>query len=326
MTKNDGAQIHVGIVGAGVAGLSAASRLSARGHRISLFDKSKGLGGRLATRRSDAGDFDHGAPGFTVGDPAFSAHVAEIAGDGGATAWPDGAGFLLTHGEGPIYTGVPGASGFARTMAMRLPDTVTHHPAVTVTPPRRSADGWHVAGVTVDALVIAVPAPQAAALLAEAHPALSARAASVTMTAVASAMIGYVAPVAPERVQATLPSGIIAKAIPHSAKPWRDAAPMQRWVLHAGSGWSADHIDESKEAIAAALADAFCGATGAPPPDHAAGHRWRYAYAASPLGEAAPGDDATRLALAGDWCLGDGVEHAWLSGQAGAARLIEALV
>ncbi|MEM9760975.1 MAG: FAD-dependent oxidoreductase [Pseudomonadota bacterium] len=317
---------HVAIIGAGVAGLAAAARLSLAGHRVTVFEKSKGLGGRLATRRGDAGDFDHGAPGFVVSDPGFARVVEAARIAGGAVAWPGGRHNLLTQSEGTAFTGLPGASGFARALAATLPGgKVTIRHGATIDRVARAAPGWQLADVTADALLLAIPAPQAAALLTDVHPGLATRAASVPMVAVMTAMLGFERQIDPHAVANGPGSPIIAKAILHSTKPGRAGEPLQRWVVHATPDWSAAHADDSKEAIALDLAAAFSAASGAPAAAHAAGHRWRYAYAALPLGEAAPGDDRMRLALAGDWCLGDGVEHAWRSGHSAAGRVIAAL-
>ena len=57
--------MQIAIVGAGMAGLSCATRLAALGHELVLFDKGRGPGGRMATRRVEADGtmlrFDHGS-------------------------------------------------------------------------------------------------------------------------------------------------------------------------------------------------------------------------------------------------------------------------
>ena len=63
--------MRVAIVGAGLAGLACADQLVAGGHQVSLFDKGRGPGGRMSTRRMEDGwAFDHGAPWFAAHDPA----------------------------------------------------------------------------------------------------------------------------------------------------------------------------------------------------------------------------------------------------------------
>jgi renalase len=58
-----------------------------------------------------------------------------------------------------------------------------------------------------------------------------------------------------------------------------------------------------------------------PAPAYLSAHRWRYALVERPLGEPCLWDEALRLGLCGDWCLGPRVEAAWMSGRALAAAL-----
>lgn len=64
------------VVGAGLAGLVAAQRLAAAGIRVTVFDKGRGPGGRMATRREGDACWDHGAQFFTARDPRFAEMVA----------------------------------------------------------------------------------------------------------------------------------------------------------------------------------------------------------------------------------------------------------
>lgn len=61
----------IAIIGSGMAGLSAAHALAAAGLNVQLFDKSRGSGGRMASKRSDAGSLDLGAQYFTARDRRF---------------------------------------------------------------------------------------------------------------------------------------------------------------------------------------------------------------------------------------------------------------
>ena len=77
----------VAIVGAGMAGLSCAAALKTAGASITLFDKSRGPGGRMSTRRSAHRRYDHGAQYFTARDPDFQAVVARWTADGLVAPW-----------------------------------------------------------------------------------------------------------------------------------------------------------------------------------------------------------------------------------------------
>ena len=48
------------IIGGGVSGCLMAQRLTEAGHTVQLFEKARGLGGRLCHRRSAHGRFLHG--------------------------------------------------------------------------------------------------------------------------------------------------------------------------------------------------------------------------------------------------------------------------
>ena len=63
---------HIAIVGAGMAAITCARTLVQAGHRVTVFEKSHGMGGRMSTRTSPFGTFDHGTQYFTVRDPRFT--------------------------------------------------------------------------------------------------------------------------------------------------------------------------------------------------------------------------------------------------------------
>ncbi|MEO1774257.1 MAG: FAD-dependent oxidoreductase [Pseudomonadota bacterium] len=312
----------IGIVGAGVAGLTCAAALSAAEQNLRLFEKSNGLGGRLATRRSAAGGFDHGAPGFSAGTRGFRTGAEHAVAAGSAAVWPGGERVLLSGAPGPVFVGLPGASGFARHLfAPPLSPAQVNHGAAVDAIARRDG-GWHLSlsdrRTVVETLVLAIPAPQAAVLLAGVHPfaaALGAVEFAPRLTAMIAADDGTIADDAPEGCT------IVDKVIRQDALPGRDGAA--RWVIHATAPWSAAHIERDKPQIADDLVAALTGSTGALPGEHyRAGHRWRYALTASPLGAPCLWDAEARLALCGDWCLGDTVEDAWHAGRAAAEAII----
>ena len=80
------------VIGAGVAGLAAADVVARAGRSVVVLEKSRGVGGRMATRRVGEAVCDHGAQFFTVRGRAFGGLVADAHGAGavrnGATASP----------------------------------------------------------------------------------------------------------------------------------------------------------------------------------------------------------------------------------------------
>ncbi|TVQ78448.1 MAG: FAD-dependent oxidoreductase [Bradymonadales bacterium] len=75
------------IIGAGIAGLSAAHRLKEGGVDCVLLEKARGVGGRMATRSYGELRFDFGAQYFTVRDPAFEKEVQNWKSRGWLNAW-----------------------------------------------------------------------------------------------------------------------------------------------------------------------------------------------------------------------------------------------
>ena len=115
---------RVAIVGAGMAGLCAATSLTSSGYTTRLFDKSRGTGGRLSTRRDGDLAFDLGAQYFTARDGEFVAQVERWQAAGVVAPW-----------EGTIATLGPSD----REPSGQSP------PARWVGTPRMSALGRHLA-------------------------------------------------------------------------------------------------------------------------------------------------------------------------------------
>ena len=71
---------HIAIVGAGIAAIACARTLVQAGHRVTVLEKGHGVGGRMSTRSSSFGSFDHGAQYFTVRDARFAKALETVAG------------------------------------------------------------------------------------------------------------------------------------------------------------------------------------------------------------------------------------------------------
>ena len=155
------------MVGAGLAGLSAA-RVLRQSCDVVVLDKSRGVGGRLATRRIGGATLDHGAQFFTTHTAEFAEIVAGWAAAGLAEPW--------FHGRiGP--TGVADADGHTRYRGVATMNAIASHLAEgldvrrnsTVTSIVRRGDRWSVvagdAELHADAVVLTAPVPQSLALL-----------------------------------------------------------------------------------------------------------------------------------------------------------------
>lgn len=305
--------MRIAIIGAGMAGLACGEQLQAAGAAVSLFDKGRGPGGRMSTRRiaaslGEAG-FDHGAPFFEASAPAFAAQVNDWIAKGCAAPWP-------AAGES-AFVGAPSMNAPLKLMARHLDVRWTTRIAML----SRHNDGWHVGEQGVfDVAVVAVPAEQAAILLARAEPAIATRAAQTRSAPIWSVMAAFDEPldVGPDLIGH---DGIVATAVRNRAKPGRSGP--ESWVIQASADWSEHHIDDDAASVATALLEAFCVLVGGPLPAPVIleAHRWRYARPLNRQG-ALLWNGADRIGACGDWLGGGGVQGAWLSGRALAARIL----
>jgi len=109
------------IVGAGIAGLMAASALAQNGQVVIVVDKGRGVGGRMATRRMGPGRADHGAQFFTVRHKTFNHFVQEWLARGlihqWSTGWSRGSAFPPSQDGYPRYVGSNGMTTVPKFLA-----------------------------------------------------------------------------------------------------------------------------------------------------------------------------------------------------------------
>ena len=319
---------HVAIIGAGIAGLACATALQQAGFQVSLFDKSRGPAGRMSTRRGEGWQCDHGAQYFTARDPDFRAEVARWEAAGVAGQWAaavgafDADGSLSACAATERFVGIPRMTAPAAWLASDL----TMHTGVAISALRLEQAGWRLHGqgdwapaCHYDALVLAVPAPQAAPLLRDVAPLQAALAGAAAMESCWAMMLQYPAPLALGFEAAFVNGGALRWVARDSGKPGRSG--RESWVLHASAEWSEAHVDDDAASVAADLLSAFA-ALGGPAPQSWSTHRWRYARAAQVRNEVCVWVDGQGLGLCGDWLNGGTVEAAWLSGRALAARIV----
>ncbi len=149
-----------------MAGLTAARELTKQGHTVTVLDKGRGVGGRMATRRIDQSRIDHGAQYITAKSPLFQSFADELVIKDVANILPGS-----NPGVDPLrYIGRDGMSTIAKYMAQSL-RVITGEQVVKIE--KRTGDSgndWRViseSGTTYEAdnLLITIPAPQALTLL-----------------------------------------------------------------------------------------------------------------------------------------------------------------
>lgn len=319
----------VAVIGAGLAGLSCATALQQAGLAAQLFDKSRGPGGRMSTRRGEDWACDHGAQYFTARDERFRAELARWLEAGVAAPWAPRlqvrGGLGGHHPDAGIqrWVGVPQMTAPARWLAAKLPLSL----ASTVTALRRDGEGrWQLQTAeqgwldrSFGAVLLALPAPQAAVLVQAHAPALEDLCARARMRGCWALMLQYAEPLALPFDAAFVNHGPLRWIARNSAKPGRGGA--ETWLLHAEAEWSQAHLEHPPAQVAARMLQAFAE-HGGPAPQRWTAHRWRYADSAPALQVGGAWQAESGIGLCGDWLHGGKVEGAWLSGLALAQALL----
>lgn len=319
------------VIGAGLAGLAAASRLRAEGQNVLVLEKSRGLGGRAATRRWDGLPVDHGAQFFTARSAAFQEQVRKWISDGVCHEWATGFhqfrnGRLQPPQDDahPRYACRNGMSSLGKAIAGGAQIPVQFE--VRAASLEFESGHWKITvenGASFQArrLVVAVPPPQAAELLGTHAPDFLR---SIQFDPCLALAARY-----PERkldwqgIQSDAPS---VSWIGHdtSKRPGLHAGQTVV-VVHAPAEFSRTHFSDPEETTGRHLLETASEISGVDLRQPAATflQRWRYATTTTPPGS----EPAVRigapapLILAGESFAGGKIEGAWLSGMCAADLL-----
>ena len=318
------------IIGAGLAGLSAANDLHRAGLKVLMVDKGRGLGGRLAGRRIGDATFDHGAQFMTARDSRFKASVAEWIEAGVAEEWYSS---YPGHPNGhPRYRGVPTMTAVAKYLATDINvlrttrvDSIAHNDL------HWSADLDSGDTVNAKALLITSPVPQTIDLLASGNipvPAdKQARLDRIDYEACIAVMAVLDRPTTIPAPGATAfdqgPIGWISDNLQ------KGVSKIPAVTIHGSGAFSADHYEDDKMQTGQILIDAASPYLGDAKVTEYQVHGWRYSKPSVVDPEAcmllSESTSLPPLALAGDAFAGPRFEGAVLSGWAAAKSLITAL-
>lgn len=299
------------VIGAGLAGLTAARTLKDRGEAVTVVEKSRAAGGRLSTRRVGETGYDHGAQYLTARDKPFRALMTGLSNQGSVALWePTG-----KDRDEEWHVGQPGmrhlveplCNGIDIAFETRVETLQADDNGVVA---RLSASAGDITERRFDRVISTVPAPQASALLGQ-HDPVFAAIEDVQMAPCWALMLGFAGPVdrSPDILRS--PNDAIGWIARNSSKPQRTG---HTFVIHASPDWSREHLELSKEDAAKALLPYFREATGIDAePQSIDAHRWRYAFVEKPLGQPFLASQDGRLFACGDWCIAPRAEAAFES-------------
>ncbi|XGW00294.1 MAG: NAD(P)/FAD-dependent oxidoreductase [Leptolyngbya sp. BL-A-14] len=355
---NPSLDFDIAVIGAGMAGLACAKQLQATGDRVVVLEKSRGVGGRIATRRLHETLADHGTCYLTPKGEAFCHLLEPLLATGVVQSWTDIVHTLSPDGtlsespaaeRYPRYSAPAGMTAIAKSLATNLEIRLSHlvqsltlvdNAYWQLTAQKTNPDQTKATEtVTARAIVLAIPAPQASALLQTLPSNVLSetflqQVQDVVFAPCLSVMAGYT----PDHQQdwdSQYPGVRSLTFIKDNNLAWlgldssKRSAPTQPvFVVQSTAGFAAQYLDaidlqpagyqllkRSAERLAPWLAK----------PDWLQVHRWRYAFARTPLTEPyLAASTPVPLVCAGDWCGGAKVEQAFLSGLAAAKYMQQA--
>ncbi len=321
------------VIGAGIAGAACAVSLQRAGMQVTVFDKSRGVGGRMSTRRASwtdvsgaeqTSEFDHGTQHFAAKHPRFLSVLKRAISVGCVAEW-----------QPQVHAVWPGATAINSFVAVpHMPALTRHllaglpmHMGEQVQRLQRTADGWHLVvqgGETVgpfDHVMLALPPAQAAVLLAGHHDDWANNLTAVPMQACWTLMA--ITQDLDWPWDACEPAnGPLAWVARNDRKPGREV-PLGHasWVAHASADWSVAHLEDDSSAVLQALKAALarelpgCEKSGAQINWlHSSAHRWRYAQPTLLSRDECWWDATQNLGVCGDFMGAGNVEAAWRSG------------
>lgn len=331
---------RIAVIGAGIAGATCARTLRLAGHAVHVFEKSRGPGGRLATRRIEWVDvdgrtcthrIDHGALAITARSGAFRAFADDCTRAGWLAEWhPTPADDSLPlDSDSPRHLPVPDWPALCRELLEGIDATWSF----TVDGLYNGPQGWQVLAlgeafpIVFDNVVLALPPAQAAPLLGP-HRHDWARQAAIVPMDPCWTLMAIADDAAPQAWDiARPPTGPLAWVLRSDARPGRARTPgLALWVAHARASWSRRHLERPATWVQQQMQGALTDWLARPVEwRHCVVHRWRYAVPSARKAHPGPTcwwDASLGLGVCGDFLGGTGVEGAWLSAKALAASML----
>lgn len=313
--------MKIAIIGAGIAGLTAAHSLK-DDHDIHVFEKARGVGGRMSTRYADPYQFDHGAQFFTARSPEFQDFLKPFIAGGHVAEWTPRV-TTLEIGQKPYkrdwfeahYVAAPKMN----SLCQALSQGVQAHIQTRIGRLERQDAQWVLydeAGQMLDIfdfVISSVPAPQLLDLFPVDFAGIDAIR-DVKMTGCFTMMVGFDAPPPLLWDAAVVKNSPIEWMAVNSSKPDRKTGFSM--VINTTNEWAESRIEDEASDVQEILLRELLALIGDDfqTPDFVSTHKWRFANVANPMVDTPYViDRSLNLAACGDWFIGGRVEAAFQS-------------
>ena len=316
--------MKIAIIGAGISAITIAQNLKNIAN-VSLFEKSRGVGGRMALRRSGLYEFDHGTQFFTAKDQNFKNFIAPLIKENVIKQWD--ARFaefknnkLLRRttwdSEYPHYVGVPGMNSISQYLSKDLDITLNTKVNKMV---KNSNNSWELFDDNLnnlgeyDWVISTAPAIQSSEILPKYFKHYN-ELITRKMVGCFSLMLGFERALPLSWDAALIRDADISWVSINSSKPNR--AKSFSMLIHSTNAWAEKHLSDNYQDVISFLNKETSRIIGydTSHADHKDLHAWRYANIAKQTKSDILIDYKNRLAACGDWLKQGRVECAFEAG------------
>lgn len=289
-----------------MAGLSTARILTQNGHEVTLLDKGRGVGGRMATRKIELAKADHGAQYFSVKSPEFRLFIDELIAQNIISEWQ------VPQRENVRYIGRTGMNTIPKHMAASL-NVRLNEKAVRLH--SQSVETESGNQYLFDALISTMPIPQATELFQRSETVLSDKDQHVLASIEYDPCIAVLAmlktPTAIEGGGLLLENQPVAWIADNFQK---GISSVPSVTLHASASYSQAHLEDDLQTVGNDLLASVSDWIVPESIEQVQVHRWRYSLARQRYSHSFYKLEHAPVYLAGDaFGLGN-VEGAFLSG------------
>lgn len=294
------------IIGAGMAGLSAARILLQKGHEVTILDKGRGVGGRMSTRTIEQGKADHGAQYFSVKTPEFQALIDELQAENITATWQ------LAQRENVRYVGAKGMNTIPKRLAEKL-NICLNEKVVLITGNELKTEAGN--SYSFDNLIVTCPIPQVIELFANSKIDFSKKDKNVLESIEYTPCIAVMAVL---KESTDIPTGGII--LENQAVAWiadnfqKGISATPTVTLHASADFSKKHLEDDLQEVLQIMLKSVSQWITSENIIFTQVHRWRYSNAIKRFEQPFYQLENQNIYLAGDGFGIGNVEGAFLSG------------
>ena len=313
----------IAIVGAGFSGITVARELARHNH-VQVFEKSRGMGGRMATRRTETHHFDHGAQFFTAKSQEFQDFLEPIRQQNIITPWQCNFAEIVENkinkswkfsSAYPHFVATPYMNSLCKHLAKDL-NVLLNTQIKNITFNQKK---WSLQTINnqvfndYDYLILAIPAPQAIALIPSQFK-YTELVKQISMSGCFTLMLGLNKNLNMQFDAAVVKQSIISWIAKNHSKS--DRPHGFSLVVNSSNKWADANIEADITQVKDKLLDTLKSIIELKDDDieYSTLHRWKYANAGLRKGEKSLFDSQLNLGLCGDWFISGRVESAFLSG------------